>query len=219
MNDELITINKRHLQDLEEKAALSRVNFALHSANAIKRVQENFDKQMQVLKAANEQLDQANIELSAANETLKFKNAELERQRNYMYKRLKERANADRALPNKKTFHGYVIESSRQTIEQYKDKYDISHANAVWKTSFQTPFEVALPFNIVQEAVIKDLGSIEMSNEFRFLYQPVDNFMDIAEDSSNILYRMQFICDRKHGYWCIDVWSMEYIAPSQELCR
>lgn len=215
MNDEIITISKRHLQDLEEKVAQSRANFAIHSEREIKRAEKEFSEKLQLLKAENEQLNQTNIELSETNESLKSRNEELERQQDYMYKRLKERANADRGLPNKKTYHGYVIESGRQGFEQFKDAYDITHTSTVWKTSIQTPFEAGLPFEIVQEAVNKDLGSRGISNEFRFFYHLTDSFMDVKDDPSNILFRVQFICDKRRGYWYIDTWSTGYIAPSR----
>lgn len=215
MNNEVITIPKYYLQNLEEKVAETRVHFATHSAKEIERAEERFNEQLQVLKAENGQLNQTNINLSENNNVLKLRNAELERQNDYMYQRLKERANADRGIPNKKTSHGYVVESCRQVIEQFKDNYDVFHTSTVWKTSFQTPLEAGLTFDIVHDAVNKDLGSRDLSNEFRFFYQPSDSFMDVMEDPSNVLFRVQFICDRRHGYWYIDTWSTGYIAPSR----
>ena len=215
MNNEVITIPKSYLQNLEEKVTETRVHFATHSANVIKRAEEQFNKQLQVLKAENEQLNQTNSDLSESNKVLKLRNAALERQNDYMYQRLKERANADRGIQNKKTSHGYVVESCRQVIEQFKDNYDVVHTSTVWKTSFQTPLEAGLTFDIVQATVNKDLGSHDLSNEFRFFYRPADSFMDVAEDPSNVLFRVQFICDRKRGYWYIDTWSTGYIAPSK----
>lgn len=214
MNEKMITISEKELNDIKEDAVNSKL-FWIHQRNIeINRAKEQFDSELKKLQAENDRLQQANLDLSQNNAELRNRNDELNKQQDYMYKRLKERANSDRGLPNKKTFHGFVIESSRQVVEQYKDKYDVSHANTTWKTTFQTPFESGLPFKIVTDAVEKALNSEDLSREFGFVYQPTDNVLELHDTSDNILYKIQFSCDRNHGYWYIDVWSTDYITPS-----
>lgn len=215
MKDEVITISKRHLQDLEEKVAKSRISFALHSSRAIERAKENFDKQIQNLKLENEGLNQTNIKLLEINAALKAKNDNLELQQNYMYQRLRERANADRNIPGKKTNHGYVLESSRQVEEQYRDRYDVPHINKIWKTTIQTPFIADLHFDTVKDAVIKDITSDQLSHDFGYIYHPAENATEAAETAGNaVLYKIQYVYDRKRGYWYIEVWTTGYITPA-----
>ncbi len=218
MNDEVITISKHHLQDLEEEVAQSRVNFAIHSSREIERAKENFDKQMQNLNAENENLNQTNIKLLEINAALKEKNEELEQQQNYMYQRLRERANSDRSIPNKKTNHGYILEASRQVEEQYRDRYDIPHINKIWKTTIQTPYISDLSFDIVSDAVFKDLESDTLSNDWGYVYSPAENATEAAETAGSVLYKIQFCSNRKCGYWYIDVWTTGYIAPTAKPC-
>lgn len=212
--NEMITISKKELSDIKEEAVNSRLFWIHHSSEKIKQAQEQFDEEIKKLKEENKKLLDDNIKFVESNRILKIENSKMQQQQDYMYQRLRERANADRGLPNKKKNPGYVMESSKQVIDSYKDKYDITHTSVIWKTAIQTPFETGLPFDIVHDAVAEDLSALWF--EYGCVLQLADNPLDISEPTGNDLFRLHFTCDRKRGYWCVDAWTTGYICPPSD---
>ena len=127
----------------------------------------------------------------------------------------REKANADRGIPNKKQHDGYLILVGKDQGMKKTDEADIQE----YKCSIQSPCKAALPFDSVQRQIAMDLkyGSLLPDIGCEGILNGYDRETDAC-----MLYQWTLSMNGKSGYYEVDMFFSkpitipEYRLPSKK---
>lgn len=155
-------------QKLQQRLQKAKDDVATVNRDAdqrVRRAQNDAAAQIQEAK------DACSTELEELRTMLEQEQEEKEYQKklnNALLRAARERANVDRNLRPKRERFGYLIMSSREIEQTYKEGRSTKKVN-LWETVIQTPYAVDLAANIAKEQAFRDLfnkGSDDEDNPF-----------------------------------------------------
>ena len=169
-----------------------------------------------------------NTDNTALLEQIKTLSAELDKVQHFnssLLRMCRERANADRDLRPKKQHSGYLLKSSVQikirrtspisaaeNIFNKKPSFAANNSYA-WKSTFETPYDNHIPFDLVMELMMSDLDAVLMPQLHVKYRQPNSQngtFRSWEESSDGHpkeicgIYGWSFSCNQR--YWQITLY-------------
>lgn len=134
-----------------------------------------------------------------------------------IYRIMRERANAARGIVPKKSHDGYLVLSSRQWKERYSaiiNGKKIQYSVDVWKSVLETPYDVAITADQIDQQVENDLRKIMSDIGCHCMVSEKDNGrykngMEKIENSreKNVLYKWDLVANFKSGLWLLEIYT------------
>ena len=134
-----------------------------------------------------------------------------------IYRIMRERANAARGIVPKKSHDGYLVLSSRQWKERYSaiiNGKKIQCSVDVWKSVLETPYDVAITADQIDQQVENDLRKIMSDIGCHYIVSEKDNGrykngMEKIENSreKNVLYKWDLVANFKSGLWLLEIYT------------
>lgn len=134
-----------------------------------------------------------------------------------IYRVMRERANAARGIVPKKSHDGYLVLSSRQWKERYSaiiNGKKIQYSVDVWKSVLETPYDVAITADQIDQQVENDLRKIMSDIGCHCMVSEKDNGrykngMEKIENSreKNVLYKWDLVANFKSGLWLLEIYT------------
>ena len=134
-----------------------------------------------------------------------------------IYRIMRERANAARGIVPKKSHDGYLVLSSRQWIERYPAVIGgkkMQCSAAIWKSVLETPYDVAITADQIDQQVENDLRKIMSDIGCHCMVSEKDNGrykngMEKIENSreKNVLYKWDLVANFKSGLWLLEIYT------------
>ena len=129
----------------------------------------------------------------------------------------RERANAKRGLTPKKLRSGYIILSSSQFRQRYKNSDGKKCIAYTWRSILQTPYDATVPLDTIEDEIWNELvHRILYPLGFRRTQNADHNgeYMTLEED--NVLYRWDYKANFRSGFWELTLYhTKDLIVPEE----
>ena len=155
-----------HTPFLYDKPTFYTVSHLKYLENEISSLEREYkDKETRLHHSLQNQLDYAKREMEQATESVRLelekckqKNKELLKSNQNMSYITKDRANAQRKIPNKKAHDGYLLHSMEDFSYLHKHSGNVpSLPFTAFKVKFQSPYNHLFEYNTVKERIDQDL--------------------------------------------------------------
>lgn len=211
---------KNTLDGIPLREAEIRESYKLHERQLREQHELQISEELDQIKRLQEELDKIASAKTASDEL----------NRN-LIRIMRERANATRGISPKAKEDGYLLLSIRQVRDFKEIRYDWELYNKqsptyrkkhrftpiermpvkVWKLLIQTPYDIGLSINAIQEQVLGDLKAGILADLGVSDIEEHD-FMSLENDFPNVAYKYFFQANLKAALWEIELFTMADIT-------